>query len=336
MIAYRDDVMNGGLQKSKQFCSSIIRSAICMARRSDHRRRAIGQSMAALGKAFGMRPIYAAHPASSTSRANCRAAGADRPIRCDHAALPLMPATRNMIGAAQLRSMKPSALLINTGVADWWMKRADPRTRRRLDRRRRVRCAHVEPPPAATRCWKCGGPISFSRRMLPGFTRRHAVPADQLMDNIDGWAAGKPQNSLRPPDKWHAASGSVRGQRRLRHTRWRDRRGIFGRSVRTQQPPDSDWLWPASRCSRLARPVSSSRCGIISTHWQPSSASRHRRIRCTDQAKLMCDRHRTRSSGRSAMRQDRFEGELGMSSAGAAITSGGGRRAPHIWLYLHQ
>jgi glycerate dehydrogenase len=198
MIAYRDDVMNGVWQKSKQFCffdHPIL--DLHGATLGIIGEGAIGQSMALLGKAFGMRPIYAAHPAQLDIPGEFVALPeliAQSDVITLH--LPLMPATRNLIGAAQLRSMKPTALLINTargGLVDeaaliraleeGWIGGAG------------FDVLTVEPPTG-------GHPLLEVRR--PNFILTPHVAwashgamqflADQLMDNIDGWAAGKPQN----------------------------------------------------------------------------------------------------------------------------------------------
>lgn len=198
MIAYRDDVMNGAWQKSKQFCffDHPIRD-LHGATLGIIGEGAIGQSMAALGKAFGMRPIYAAHPAQLDIPGEFVALPeliAQSDVITLH--LPLMPATRNMIGAAQLRSMKPTALLINTargGLVDeaaliraleeGWIGGAG------------FDVLTAEPPVG-------GHPLLEVRR--PNFILTPHVAwashgamqflADQLMDNIEAWAAGKPQN----------------------------------------------------------------------------------------------------------------------------------------------
>ena len=198
MIAYRDDVMNGAWQKSKQFCffDHPIRD-LHGATLGIIGEGAIGQSIAALGKAFGMRPIYAAHPAQLDIPGEFVALPeliAQSDVITLH--LPLMPATRNMIGAAQLRSMKPTALLINTargGLVD------EAALIRALDEGwiggAGFDVLTVEPPTG-------GHPLLEVRR--PNFILTPHVAwashgamqflADQLMDNIDDWAAGKPQN----------------------------------------------------------------------------------------------------------------------------------------------
>jgi glycerate dehydrogenase len=200
MIAYRDDVMRGAWQKSKQFCFF------------DHPIRdlhgavlgiigegAIGQSMAVLGKAFGMRPVYAAHPAQLDIPGEFVPLS-DLLTQADVVTLhlPLMAATRNMIGEAQLRSMKPTALLINTargGLVD------EAALIRALEENwiggAGFDVLTVEPPTN-------GHPLLEVRRsnfiLTPhiAWASHGAMQflADQLMDNIDAWAAGKPQHHV--------------------------------------------------------------------------------------------------------------------------------------------
>jgi glycerate dehydrogenase len=109
---------------------------------------------------------------------------------------PLLPATRNLIGEAQLRAMKRSAILINTargGLVD------EAALVRALQQRWIAGAGFdvlsVEPPHA-------GNPLLDLR--LPNLIVTPHIAwasqgamqflADQLIDNIDAWAAGKPQN----------------------------------------------------------------------------------------------------------------------------------------------
>jgi glycerate dehydrogenase len=198
LIAYRDDVLNGAWQKSKQFCFFDHRILdLSGATLGIVGEGVIGQSMAAIGQAFGMRVIYRAHPA----QLDIPGEFVDLPellTRSDVVTLhcPLMPATRNMIGQAQLRSMKPTALLINTargGLVD------EAALIRALDEGWIAGAGFdvltVEPPTG-------GHPLLEVRR--PNFILTPHVAwasagamqflADQLMDNIDAWVAGRPQN----------------------------------------------------------------------------------------------------------------------------------------------
>jgi glycerate dehydrogenase len=198
LIAYRDDVLNGLWQQSKQFCffgHDIL--DLHGATLGIIGEGAIGQSMAALGQAFGMRPVYAAHeyqldiPGEFMALPELLAKSDVVSLHC-----PLMPATRNLIGAAQLRSMKPSALLINTargGLVD------EPALIRALEETWIAGAGFdvltVEPPTG-------GHPLLEVRRpnfiLTPHVAWASAgamqILADQLMDNIDAWVDGKPQN----------------------------------------------------------------------------------------------------------------------------------------------
>jgi glycerate dehydrogenase len=109
---------------------------------------------------------------------------------------PLIPATRNLIDIAALRKMKRSALLINTsrgGLVD------EAALIQALDEGLIAGAGFdvltVEPP-------KDGHPLLDVRR--PNFILTPHVAwasdgamqflADQLIDNIDAWASGKPQH----------------------------------------------------------------------------------------------------------------------------------------------
>ncbi|HET7774762.1 MAG TPA: D-2-hydroxyacid dehydrogenase [Azospira sp.] len=116
LLAYRQSVIEGRWQRAEQFCFF------------DHPIRdlhgatlgiigggSLGQGVARLAEAFGMKVLQAER----------KGAAEVRPGYTDFAAVlaesdaislhcPLTPETRHLIGAAELRAMKPSALLINT------------------------------------------------------------------------------------------------------------------------------------------------------------------------------------------------------------------------------
>lgn len=79
---------------------------------------AIGRHLAGIGRGFGMRIVkYDPVDLEPSDLGEAVAADVDELIRrCDVVSLncPLTPATRNMIGAAQLATMKQGAILINT------------------------------------------------------------------------------------------------------------------------------------------------------------------------------------------------------------------------------
>jgi glycerate dehydrogenase len=116
LFAYRADVEAGLWQKTGPFCllthplSDLHGTTMGIVGEG-----AIGQGTATLARGFGMNVIFADHPGPKTGP------GPFMPLaellsRADVLALhcPLTEATHNLIGEAQLKSMKRSALLINT------------------------------------------------------------------------------------------------------------------------------------------------------------------------------------------------------------------------------
>ena len=116
LLAYRHDVEQGRWQRTDGFCffDHPIRD-LHGATLGAIGEGALGQATAAIGRAFGMRILFADHPPPKAPGVEFTAF--DTVLReSDVITLhsPLTPATRNLIGAAQLRLMKPTALLINT------------------------------------------------------------------------------------------------------------------------------------------------------------------------------------------------------------------------------
>jgi glycerate dehydrogenase len=200
LLAYRADVEQGLWNRSEQFCLldhpifdlhgaqlGIIGEGV------------LGRAMAAIGAAFGMRAVFRDHPQRVGEDLEYHPlprllAGSDVvSLHC-----PLLPSTHNLIGEAELRTMKRTAILINTARGGL------------VDERALVQALKdgviagagfdvltVEPP-------RDGNPLLDLR--LPNlivtphiaWASRGAMQflADQLIDNIDAWAAGTPQNLL--------------------------------------------------------------------------------------------------------------------------------------------
>lgn len=116
IAGYREDVMNGEWQKSGQFCffTHPIRD-LSGSTLGIMGEGAIGQSVAKIGQAFGMRTLFAAHKNVSglgplyTPFEQVLEESDVISLHC-----PLMPGTREMIGMAEFRKMKKKPLLINT------------------------------------------------------------------------------------------------------------------------------------------------------------------------------------------------------------------------------
>jgi glycerate dehydrogenase len=200
LLAYREDVQNGLWNKSDQFCffthpiGDLHGSTLGIIGEG-----AIGQGTAAIGRAFGMKVLFADHPpprmegVTFTPHDDVIAQADVISLHC-----PLMPSTRNLIDLAAFRKMKRTALLINTargGLVD------ESALIQALDEGLIAGAGFdvltVEPP-------KNGHPLLDVRR--PNFILTPHIAwasdgamqflADQLIDNIDAWAAGKPQHLI--------------------------------------------------------------------------------------------------------------------------------------------
>jgi glycerate dehydrogenase len=116
IVGYRQAVIDGQWQKAGQFCffAHPIRE-LDGATLGIIGKGAIGQSVAQLARAFGMKPLFAAHKHVDglgplyTPFDEVLATSDIITLHC-----PLTPGTRNMIGIAEFRKMRNRPLLINT------------------------------------------------------------------------------------------------------------------------------------------------------------------------------------------------------------------------------
>jgi glycerate dehydrogenase len=198
LLAYRADVEAGVWQKSDQFCffthpiGDLHGATLGIVGEG-----AIGQGTAAIARGFGMKVLFADHappkmPGVDFTPLDEVLAQSDvLSLHC-----PLTPDTKNLIGLEQLRRMKRSALLINTsrgGLVD------EAALIQALDEGLIAGAGFdvltSEPP-------RNGHPLLDVRR--PNFILTPHVAwasdnamqflADQLIDNIDRWAEGRPQH----------------------------------------------------------------------------------------------------------------------------------------------
>ena len=198
LLRYRQDVEAGVWNKSEQFCFLTHEIGdLHGATLGIIGEGAIGQATAAIGRAFGMRVIFADHPPPKmpnvlfTPHEEVLAQSDVISLHC-----PLLPATRNLIDLNAFRTMKRTALLINTargGLVD------EAALARALDEGLIAGAGFdvltVEPP-------RDGNPLLDFRR--PNFILTPHVAwasggamqflADQLIDNIEAWASGKPRH----------------------------------------------------------------------------------------------------------------------------------------------
>ncbi|HMA00241.1 MAG TPA: D-2-hydroxyacid dehydrogenase [Steroidobacteraceae bacterium] len=198
LLAYRQDVENGVWNRSEQFCffthpiGDLHGATLGIIGEG-----AIGQATAAIGRAFGMRVLFADHEPPKmdgvvfTPHETVLAESDVISLHC-----PLMPATRNLIDLAAFRKMKRTALLINTargGLVD--EAALIQALEQGLIAGAGFDVLTVEPP-------RDGHPLLDVRRSNFILTPHVAWAsdgamqflADQLIDNIDRWASGTPQN----------------------------------------------------------------------------------------------------------------------------------------------
>jgi glycerate dehydrogenase len=198
LLAYRRDVENGVWQQAEQFCffnhpiGDLSGATIGILGEG-----AIGQGTAKIARGFGMRVLFADHAppkAPGVEFTPLDQVLAESDVISLHC--PLTPESRNMIGPEQFRKMKKTALLINTargGLVD------EAALIRALDEGLIAGAGFdvltKEPP-------KEGNPLLEIRR--PNFILTPHVAwasdnamqflADQLIDNIEAFVKGKPQN----------------------------------------------------------------------------------------------------------------------------------------------
>jgi glycerate dehydrogenase len=198
LLAYRQEIEQGAWQKSEQFClfahpiAELSGSTMGIVGEG-----AIGQGTAAIARGFGMHVLFAYHPSPKKKEVVLTPLDqvlAESDVLSLHC--PLTSATRDLIGINELSKMKRSALLINTARGGL------------VDEAALVQALvigliagagfdvlTVEPP-------KNGNPLLDLRR--PNFILTPHVAwasdeamqslADQLIDNIEAWVAGRPQN----------------------------------------------------------------------------------------------------------------------------------------------
>jgi glycerate dehydrogenase len=198
--AFREDVERQLWNKSKQFCLLThelhdIRNSILGVIGYG----AIGRSMARLGEALGMRVLISERKDATNIRAG-RTNFAETLRQSDVLTLhcPLTNETRNLIGPDEFRMMKATALLINTArgalIDDGSLIEA---LKAGLIAGAGLDVLRDEPPTN-------GSPLldlKLANLIITphvAWASNEAVQAltDQVIDNIEGFFAGKPQNLL--------------------------------------------------------------------------------------------------------------------------------------------
>jgi glycerate dehydrogenase len=198
LLAYRADVQRGLWNESKQFCllthdlHDIRNSTLGIVGYGS-----IGRGMASLGESVGMRVLISEHKNATTYREG-RTSFAETLRQSDVLSLhcPLTEETRSLIGAAELRTMKQSALLINTArgalVDDSALIEA---LQRGVIAGAGTDVLREEPPHNGSALLDLNLPNLIITPHV-AWASREAVQilADQVIDNIEGFVAGDPQN----------------------------------------------------------------------------------------------------------------------------------------------
>jgi glycerate dehydrogenase len=194
LIAYRDDVRKGAWQRADQFCffthpiRDIAGSTIGIIGFG-----ALGRSVAQRAKALGMR-VLATDIVAQPGLVDLPTVLRESDIVSLH--VPLTPQTRNMIGAEQFALMRRDAILINAARGGLVHEHALERALREgIIAGAGFDVLTNEPPSDGNILLEIDLP-NFILTPHVAWASREAmrILADQLIDNIEAFVAGRPQN----------------------------------------------------------------------------------------------------------------------------------------------
>jgi glycerate dehydrogenase len=200
LLAYRREVLEGRWQHSKQFCllahplHDINGGTIGIVGYG-----AIGKSMARLSKAAGMRVLISEHKNARDARAG-RTGFVEMLQQSDIVTLhcPLTDDTRDMFGRSEFEMMRRNALLINT--ARGALVREDAlidALKNGLIAGAAVDCLRQEPPTNGNPLLDLDLPnLIVTPHVAWASDEAMQALADQVIDNIEAFIAGRPQNVL--------------------------------------------------------------------------------------------------------------------------------------------
>ncbi len=200
LLAWRQDVQQGMWQDAQQFClftqpiNDLHGSTLGIVGGG-----VLGQAVAQLARAFGMRVLLAEHKGAASARAGYTAFDSvlrEADVITLHA--PLSDATRNLIADREFNLMKPNALLINTargGLVDEAALEVALKTGRIAGAGFDVLSA--EPPRAGNRLLDLNLPnFILTPHVAWGSREAMQILADQLVENIEAFVAGSPRNCV--------------------------------------------------------------------------------------------------------------------------------------------
>jgi glycerate dehydrogenase len=203
IVAYRDAVIRGRWQQAAQFCFFDYPihdlTGCTLGIIGDG---ALGRSVADLGRAFGMRVLFAEYKGSSgmgplyTRFDEVMRTSDIITLHC-----PLMPSTHNMISQREFALMERRPLLINTargGLVD------EEALVVAMDEGQISGAGFdvitQEPPPADHPLMKIAGRPNLILTPHVAWASQEAIQslADQLIDNIEAFWSGDPRNVVSP------------------------------------------------------------------------------------------------------------------------------------------
>ncbi len=204
IVAYRQDVISGRWQASGQFCffDHPIRD-LAGARLGIIGEGVLGQRVADIARAFGMVPLFAAHKGVSglgPLYTPWQEVLETSDLITLHA--PLTDRTRHMIGAAEFRAMKRRPLLLNTargGLVD------EAALVEALDQGLIAGAGfdvvEGEPPPPDSPLLRIADRpnVILTPHVAWASDEAQQALADQLIDNIDNFVAGRATNLVDDP-----------------------------------------------------------------------------------------------------------------------------------------
>jgi glycerate dehydrogenase len=199
LVAYRQDVIAGEWQKSGRFCffnhpiHDLSGKNLGVIGEG-----ALGQGVARLARAFGMRTMFAAHK-HSTGWGPLYTPWTEVMERADVITLhtPLIESTRNLIGYAEFKQMKRKPIIVNTSrgglVVEEDMERALDEG---LIRGIGFDVTIPEPPPADSVIMRLASRpnVIITPHIAWASDEAQQALVDQLFENIENFLAGHPTN----------------------------------------------------------------------------------------------------------------------------------------------
>ena len=200
LVAYRDSVIAGRWQQAGRFCyfDFPVRD-LAGARLGIVGEGVLGQRVAELGRAFGMVPMFAAHKGRDDMGplyTPWQQVLETSDVITLHS--PLTSATRGMIGAAEFRAMKRRPLLINTARGGLVDEAAliDALDEGLLAGAGFDVASGGEPPPADSPLMRAAARpnVIVTPHVAWASEEAQQALADQLIDTIENFVAGRPTN----------------------------------------------------------------------------------------------------------------------------------------------